>query len=301
MKTNPASQESLKSLREYVNSARTNKIAIGHFNVSTLDGVWAVADAARDLNVPVIIGASEGERDYTGVSALAAVVRAIREERNQPIFLNADHTYSFERVKEAIDAGYDAVIFDGAQLSLEENIAQTKKCVEYARAHREATGHDVLVEGELGFIGTSSKVLDAIPTGAIVGDANMTKPEVAAEFVRATGVDMLAPAVGNIHGVVKGGDPALNITRVGEIATATGIPLVLHGASGNTAADILGTIKNGISIVHVNTELRLAYRAGLTQSLAEKPDEVSPYKYLKPAKLAMQAIVTEKLKIVNNL
>jgi fructose-bisphosphate aldolase class II len=290
-----------KTLREYVNSARTNGIAIGHFNVSTIDGVWAVADAARDLNVPVIIGASEGERDYIGVRALAAVVQSIREERNQPIFLNADHTYSFERVKEAIDAGYDAVIFDGAQLSFEDNVALAKKCVEYARAHTLATGHDVLVEGELGFIGTSSKVLDAIPTGAIVGDANMTKPEVAAEFVRATGVDMLAPAVGNIHGVVKGGDPALNITRVGEIASATGIPLVLHGASGNTATDIVGTIKNGISIVHVNTELRLAYKAGLMKSLAENPDEVSPYKYLKSAKLAMQAVVTEKLKIVNNL
>jgi fructose-bisphosphate aldolase class II len=128
----------------------------------------------------------------------------------------------------------------------------------------------------------------------------MTKPADAVRFVQETGVDMLAPAVGNIHGVVRGGDPALNPTRVHEIAEATGVPLVLHGASGNTADDVKKCIANGISIVHVNTELRLAYRSGLMKSLSDSPDEVAPYKYLKPAKLAMQKVVEEKLKIVNN-
>lgn len=283
----------MKTLREHIAQAKKDHVAIGHFNVSTLDGIWAVADAARDLKLPVIIGVSEGERDYVGVHQAAAVVRSIREERGQEIFLNADHTYSFDRVKEAIDAGFDAVIFDGAQLSFEENIIQAKKCVDYARA----SGRDVLVEGELGFIGTSSKMLDAIPEGAVVGDAAMTKPEDAVRFVQETGIDMLAPAVGNIHGVVKGGDPALNNTRVQEIAEAAGIPLVLHGASGNSAEDIGGAIKAGVCIVHVNTELRIAYRSGLMQALTEHPDELSPYKYLKAGKLAMQKVVEEKLKI----
>ena len=285
----------MKSLREYVSEARATHTAIGHFNISTLDGVWAVVDAAKELNLPVIIGVSEGERDYVGVHEIAATIKSIREQRRQPIFLNADHTYSFERVKEAIDAGFDAVIFDGAQLSFDENVTQAKKCVDYARA----SGRDVLVEGELGFIGTSSKILDDIPEGAIVGDANMTKPEVAAQFVKETGVDMLAPAVGNIHGVVRGGDPALNIGRVGEIATATGIPLVLHGASGNSTDDIRGTVKAGAAIVHVNTELRIAYRSGLLKAFSEHPDEVAPYKYLKYGKLAMQRVVEEKLKIIS--
>ena len=123
----------MKSLREYILDARKNGIAIGHFNVSTIDGIWAVADAARELNVPVIVGVSEGERDYVGVQEAAAVVKKIKPERNQPIFINADHTYSFEKVKEAVDAGYDAVIFDGAKLPLEENIRETKRCVEYAK------------------------------------------------------------------------------------------------------------------------------------------------------------------------
>ena len=283
----------MKSLREYVQEAKNNKTAVGHFNISTLDGIWAVVDAAKELNVPVIIGVSEGERDYVGVREAAAIVKSIRETRGQPIFLNADHTYSFDRVKEAIDAGYDSVIFDGAQLPLEENIAITKKCVEYARA----SGRDVLVEGELGFIGTSSKILDKIPDGAVVGDAAMTKPEMALQFVKESGVDMLAPAIGNIHGVVKGGDPALNPGRAGEISAAIGIPLVLHGASGNSAADILASVKAGVCIVHVNTELRIAYRAGLMKALSENPDEVAPYKYLRVAKLAMQKVVEEKLNI----
>jgi len=287
----------MKTLREYVSEAKANGTAVGHFNSSTLDGIWAIADAAKELDLPVIIGVSEGERDYVGVSAAAAIVRSIRESRNQPIFLNADHTYTFERVKEAIDAGFDAVIFDGAQLDIEENIRQTKKCVEYARA----SGRDVIVEGELGFIGTSSKLLDEIPAGAAVGDSMLTKAEDAIRYVTETGVDMLAPAVGNIHGIVKGGDPALNIVRVGEISSAVKIPLVLHGASGNTANDIESAIKSGVAIVHVNTELRVGYRSGLMKSLTDNHDEVSPYKYLKPAKLAMQKVVTEKLKIFSNM
>ena len=282
------------TLRETIIDARSKNTAIGHFNISTLDGAWAVVDAARELKVPVIIGVSEGERDYVGVRQVAAIVKTIREERGQAIFLNADHTYSFDRVKEAIDAGFDAVIFDGAQLALEENIKVARQCVDYARK----CGRDVIVEGELGFIGTSSKILDAIPEGAAVGEAMLTKPEDAIRFVRETGIDLLAPAVGNIHGIVRGGDPALNIKRVKEISDAVDIPLVLHGASGNTALDIRNTVKSGAAIVHVNTELRVAYRSGLMKSLSENPDEVAPYKFLRPAKLAMQKVVEEKLHII---
>ncbi len=289
----------MKTLIECVNEARAAKKAVGHFNVSTLDGIWAVADAARDLKLPVIIGVSEGERDYVGVRAAALVVKSIREDRGQEIYLNADHTYSFERVKEAIDAGYDAVIYDGAALSYEENIATAKKCVDYAKSHRSLSGAPIVVESELGFIGQSSKILDAIPAGAAVTEAQMTSPEDALRFVRDTGVDLLAPAVGNIHGVVRGGDPALNTKRVKDIYDAVGIPLVLHGASGNTADDIRKCIEGGVAIVHVNTELRIAYRSGLVRSLSENADEVAPYKFLKPAKLAMQKVVGEKLRIMN--
>ncbi|MEI6304659.1 MAG: class II fructose-bisphosphate aldolase [Candidatus Taylorbacteria bacterium] len=297
------------NLRGYIIEAKTKGIAIGHFNASTLDGILAIADAAQKLKVPVIVGLSEGERDYVGVKQAAAIIKSLREERGQPIFLNADHTYSFSRVKEAIDAGFDSVIFDGAQLSLEENIREAKKCVEYAKTSAierlkieglkdsSDQSREVLIEGELGFIGTSSKILDAIPDGAITREDDMTKPSDALRFVRETGVDLLAPAVGNVHGVVRGGEPALNIGRVKAVADAVPVPLVLHGASGNTAEDIRASIKAGVAIVHVNTELRIAYRGALVKSMSENHEELSPYKYLKPAKLAMQKVVEEKLKI----
>jgi fructose-bisphosphate aldolase class II len=155
------------------------------------------------------------------------------------------------------------------------------------------------MEGELGYIGQSSKLLESLPEG--VTEANLTTVEDAQKLVTGAGLDCFAPAVGNIHGVVRGGDPALNTGRVKEISEAVKIPLVLHGASGNSASDIALSVKNGVAIVHVNTELRLAYRSGLVKSLSENPDEVAPYKFLKPAKLAMQKVVEEKLRIVNNL
>src|SRR3989344_7755257 len=149
----------MKTLREIIADADKKKVAIGHFNISDIVALKAIFESARELKVPVIIGTSEGEREFVGVRQAVALVKSLREEYDHPIFLNADHTYSFEKVKEAIDAGYDAVIFDGTELTLTDNIATTKKCVEYAKN----CGRDVIVEGELGFFGQSSKGLDAIP------------------------------------------------------------------------------------------------------------------------------------------
>lgn len=287
----------MKTLREYLIEADQKKIAVGHFNVSTLDGIWAVADAGKKLNVPVIVGVSEGERDYIGLNQAVAIIKSIREERQQPIFLNADHTYSFDRVKEAILVGVDSVIFDGASLSFQENLEITKKCVDFAKNHKSTSGEKILIEGELGFIGKSSKILEEIPSGAVVDEDAMTKPEDAKHFVSETGVDLLAPAIGNIHGMIRSGDPALNTNRAKEIRQAISIPLVLHGASGNTSSDIRKTIDAGAVIVHVSTELRVAYHAGLLRSVSVDEDEVSPYKYLKPAKQAMQRVIEEKINI----
>lgn len=288
----------MKTLREYIQEAESKKVAIGHFNISNLEALWGIFEAAKSLNVSVIIGTSEGERDFIGVQQAVALVKSIREEYDYPIFLNADHTYSFDKVKEAIDAGYDAVIFDGAKLSLEENIVETKKCVEYARA----SGRDVIVEGELGYIGQSSKVLDEIPEGVLLNEESLTKPEHAERYVKETGVDLLAPAVGNFHGMLRSGvDPKLNIERVTAIRKAAGVPLVLHGGSGNSMEDFISAINEGISIVHINTEIRVAYRDALKKTLQEDPEEVAPYKILKPSVAAVEKVVEAKLKIFNNI
>ncbi len=284
----------MKKLRAYIEEAEQNKVAIGHFNISNLEGLWGIFNSARGLNLPVIIGVSEGERQFIGVKQARALVTSLREEFDYPIFLNADHTYSFEDVKEAVDAGFDAVIFDGVKLPLEENIAVTKQCVEYAKSKNA----DILVEAELGYIGTSSKLLDSIPEGA---GENKTSPAEAQDFVRQTGIDLLAPSVGNIHGIVKGGEPHLDIERIKNIRQSAGVPLVLHGGSGTTNEDFVQAIEAGISIVHINTEIRLAYRDALKKSLQANPDEVAPYKIMKQAVLDTEKVVTERLKLFNKI
>ncbi|MES2224109.1 MAG: class II fructose-bisphosphate aldolase [Patescibacteria group bacterium] len=283
----------IKSLKQYIIEAKEKGVAIGHFNISNLEALHAIFNAAKALKLPVIIGVSEGERDFVGVHEAVALVKSLREENDYPIFLNADHTYSFDRVKEAIDAGYDSVIFDGAKLSLDENIIIAKQCVEYAKN----CGREVLVEAELGYIGQSSKILDAVPDGV-----ELTSVADAQKFVRETGVDLFAPAVGNIHGMLKDiPDPRLNIERVGEISKATNVPLVLHGASGNSKEDIQDAIKNGVAIVHINTEIRVAFHDALVKVVEENPGEVAPYKMLKPSLEAVQKVVTDKLKFFNFL
>lgn len=280
------------NLRNIIDDAYSNGYAIGHFNVSNSTMLEAVWQSAKEMNKPVIIGASEGERDSIGIERIVAMIASLRQKYNYPIFLNADHTYSVERVKEAIDAGFDSVIFDGAKLSLEENIEQTKECVRYAKA----SGKDVLVEGELGFIGQSSKMLDELPEGAEVTKDMMTKPETIARYTAETNVDLVAPAIGNVHGMLKNGmEPSLNIELVKDLNKACDTPMVLHGGSGNNEADVKGVIRNGVAIVHVSTELRLAYRKGLESAFAKDVDEIAPYKYEVMAINQIKEVVKKRL------
>lgn len=284
------------NLRDIIRDAESRRVAVGHFNISNIEGFWAIANAARELDLPVIIGVSEGERDFIGVRQAAALVKSVRDQ-GQPVFLNADHSYSFDRVKEAVDAGFDAVIYDGAKLGFDENAETAKKCVEYARS----VNPEVIVECELGYIGQSSKVLDAIPEG-VATEASMTKPDEAREYVARTGIDLLAPAVGNIHGMLAvGHDPKLDTERIKAVREAAGVPLVLHGGSGTTDEDFRAAIQAGISIVHINTELRVAYRNALKKSLQDEPDEIAPYKFMRPTIKEMQRVATERLKLFNNL
>jgi fructose-bisphosphate aldolase class II len=282
----------MKTLREYIAWAKENKVALGHFNISDSEGFRAVVDSATALGVPVIVGVSEGERDFIGVEEVAAMVRAERA-KGLPVFLNADHTYSVEKAKIAIDAGFDEVIIDGAALTYEENVAMTKEVVASVKEKHSFA----LVEGEIGFIGQSSKLLDKIPDG--VSEETQTKPEDAKKFVQETGIDLLAPSVGNIHGIVKSGEPKLNIERIKAIAAAVNIPLVLHGASGNTAEDVTAAIDAGVCIVHINTEIRVAYKGGVEEGI--KSEEVAPYKFMAQGVEDMKKVVTAKLKVFNKI
>ncbi len=286
--------KNMKTYRECIEDAEKKGLAIGHFNISNTEMFWGVINAAKVRNLPVIIGVSEGERDFLGVGQALALVESVRKEIDIPVFLNADHTYSFDRVKEVIDMGYDSVVIDGANLCLVENMKMTKKCVDYARS----VNPEILTECELGYIGSSSSLFDDLPEGAAVSEELLTRPEEAESFVEAVGVDLFAPAVGSVHGMSrKGLTPKLYTDRIKEIRESAGVPLVLHGGSGSSDDDIREAIKAGISIIHVSTEIRVAYREGLAKGLKDNPDEVAPYRYLKTAVSEVERVVGEKLDI----
>lgn len=270
--------------------------AIAHFNISNLDQARAIADVAQELNQPVIIGVSEGEREYIGVKMVRALIDELNQEYSIPIFLNADHTYSLAKVMEAVEAGYDSVIVDGAKLPYEENVAFVRECVDAVRAYEEKTGKRVLVEAELGYIGQSSSLNSSLPEG--VSEANLTTVEQAKDFVIRTGIDMFAPAIGNVHGMlIDAPEPKLHIDRLKDIAVAIDQPLVLHGASGNTDEDLKAAIDAGIAIVHINTEIRKAFRDGELQYLEEHPNEVAPYKFGKEGQEEMKKVVRAKMEL----
>jgi len=283
----------MKTLREYAKEAREKGVAIGHFNISNLEGLHAIYTAAKKLNVPVIIGLSEGEEEFVGKNEAVGIIKALREKDNYPIFLNADHHYSFETAKGAIDAGFDSVIIDGANLSLENNIKVTKQCVEYARA----SGRDILIEAEIGYIGSGSNIKDTIPEGAGV----KTTPEEAKNFVDQTGIDMLAPSIGSIHGLIKSGKPHIDAELTKKISEVTGIPLVLHGGSGLRDEDFTNAINAGVCIIHINTEIRVAFHDALLESIKEHPEETTPYKIMTPTVDAIEKVVESRLKLFNKI
>ncbi|MFH1192747.1 MAG: class II fructose-bisphosphate aldolase [Candidatus Jorgensenbacteria bacterium] len=297
-------------LLEIIQHAEKGKVAIGHFNVANLEQLKAVAHAGMRLNAPVIVGVSEGEGEYLGLHHFRDLVASYNAEHARPhgfrLYLNADHVHSLEHAREAARAGFHAVLFDplggarskGKTLSFESHIAQTRMAVRLVKSIDPA----ILVEGELGYIGGSSEVLEAVPKGAAVRPEELTKPEDAARFVKETGVDLLAPAVGNIHGMLKGtGNPPLDIPRIRAIRMAARVPLVLHGGSGISDSDFLEAIDAGISVIHISTELRVAWRVGLEHSLKTHPQEVAPYKLMPEALAAMENVVERRLKLFGKI
>jgi fructose-bisphosphate aldolase, class II len=261
----------MKTLRQTLQQAESDGVAIGHFNISDLVGLKAAFDSARELSVPVIVGTSEGERDFMGVHQAAAVVKSLREQYEFPIFLNADHTHSLKAAIEAAKAGYDWVVFDVSSQPFEQNIRQTKETVEALKSIRP----DILVEGEIGDIGSGSEIHD------LAGDSRLTTPAEAKQFVTETGIDTLAPAVGNRHGMSKAmaaGETRkhLNIERIREIKAATHIFMTLHGASGTDDNDLRQAIAAGMTVVHINTEVRLAGGEASTTLLRKSPQKLFP-------------------------
>jgi len=279
----------MKTLKYYLQKAVKEGWSLGQFNFSDFTQMKAIVEVAKEMNSPIILGTSEGESKFFGLKEAVALRDFYLHTFNVPIFLNLDHGKSFEYLKQAIDAGYDMVHFDGSKLSFDENVKITKEVVKYARKK------GVLVEGEMGRVGNDASRLYS--EKFTIKQEDLTNPIQAGKYVKLTKVDLLAISIGNFHGIeISGIDPNLKLYILKLIKKKTGkLPLVLHGGSGTPQDDINGAIELGIAKININTELRLAFSGNIRRALDFDKEEITPYKFLSGAKSSVQKVVKMKI------
>lgn len=301
---------SLVTSKEMFKKAYEGHYAVGAFNVNNMEIIQGIVDAAKQENAPVILQVSAGARKYANPIYLRKLVEAAIEDSGIDICLHLDHGEDFEICKQCVDDGFTSVMIDGSKYSFEENIALTKKVVEYAHSK------GVVVEAELGKL---AGVEDAVKVNA--KDATYTDPDQAKEFVERTGVDSLAIAIGTSHGAYKfKGDPSLDFARLETIEKLLpNFPLVLHGSSsvpkefvdlcnkyGGAIPGAAGVPEEmlrrasqmGVCKINIDTDLRLAMTACIRQVLVENPAEFDPRKYLGPGRVAIKDMVAHKMRDV---
>ncbi|OLS41225.1 class II fructose-bisphosphate aldolase [Bacillus sp. MRMR6] len=275
----------LVSMTEMLNKAKAEGYAVGQFNLNNLEFTQAILQAAEAEKSPVILGVSEGAARYMGgFKTVVKMVEGLLEDYKitVPVAIHLDHGSSFEKCKEAIDAGFTSVMIDASHHPFEENIETTSKVVEYAHSK------GVSVEAELGTVGGQED--DIIAEGVIYAD-----PKECEELVKRTGIDCLAPALGSVHGPYKG-EPNLGFKEMEEIGKAIGLPLVLHGGTGIPLKDIQKSVSLGTAKINVNTENQIASARVVREVLAAKPNEYDPRKYLGPARDAIKETVIGKMR-----
>lgn len=299
----------LTSLSAVLTKAQHGRYAVGAFNINNLETLQAIVDAAEDERAPVIIQTSEGALDYAGMDELAALVHLAAKRTKLPVVFHLDHGKNYDLVVKAIKSGfYTSVMFDGSSLPYKENIKKTKTIV--AMAHKKG----ISVEAELGLIAGKEDFVSVSER-----DAAMTQPEQAADFVKQTGCDALAVAIGTRHGAFKmKKESSLDFQRLKLIAEAVSVPLVLHGASGvpdaikklcteygceiSSAkgipdAQIKKAVSLGICKVNIDTDLRIAFDAGIRKFLKDRPEVIDPREILKPAKELMTRVARSKMRL----
>ena len=297
----------LVTTTEMFKKAYAGGYAVGAFNVNNMEMVQAIVEAANECRSPVILQVSAGARKYANPVYLRHLVQAAVETTDIPIAMHLDHGADFDICKASIDGGFTSVMIDGSHLPFEENIKLTRQVVEYAH------DHGVVVEGELGRL---AGVEDDVKVGD--DDALYTDPNEVEEFVKATGVDSLAIAIGTSHGAFKfKGEPHLRFDILEKVSEKLpGFPIVLHGASsvmpeyvqminqyGGNIPGAQGVpeemLRQAASMavckINVDSDLRLAMTGVIRKQFAEHPDQFDPRQYLKPARIALRDMVRHKI------
>ena len=295
--------------KEMFRKAYDGGYAVGAFNVNNMEIVQGITEAAAECRAPVILQVSKGARAYANHTYLVKLVEAAEQETGLPIVLHLDHGDTFELCKSCIDGGFTSVMIDGSSKTFEDNVAQTKKVVEYAHAH------GVVVEAELG---TLAGVEDEVRVNA--EDSSYTRPEDVEEFVTRTGCDSLAIAIGTSHGAYKfkpGTKPQLRFDILDEVARRLpGFPIVLHGASsvpqefvkmindnGGAMPGAIGipeemlreAARRAVCKINIDSDVRLAMTGTIRQYMTQHPGDFDPRAYLKPARAAVKDMVRHKI------
>jgi fructose-bisphosphate aldolase class II len=287
--------------------ARKGKYAVPAFNINDLEFLKAVMAAAEKMRSPVIVQTSEGAIEYAGMELLVAMVR-VAAQGKIPVALHLDHGKNLKVVKAAIDSGYTSVMYDGSSLPYKENVKNTKQVVAWAKKK------GVSVEAEIGALAGIEDLVSVKDR-----DARLTNPKEAARFAKETGCDALAVAIGTSHGAFKfKGKTHLDLERLKRIAKLVKLPIVLHGASGVLEdvkeiaekygaklgeargvldADIAEAIKHGVAKINIDTDLRLAFTAGIREAAHDLPKVIDPRKLLEPANLLMREVAMRKMKL----
>lgn len=296
---------------ELQKKAKEGGYAIPAFNTSNLEITQAIIEVAEEMRSPVIIATSPSAMKYAGAKEISAIVHSLATEASIPVSFHLDHGKDLETVISALRYGWTSVMIDGSHLSLEENIAITKEVVRIAHSI------GVSVEAELGRIGGKEDLVSVSER-----EATFTDPDEAVSFVEETGCDTLAVAIGTSHGAYKfKGEPKLDFDRLSEIASKVAAPLVLHGASsvvpelvekaerygatlgkpkGVPEKDIKEAVRRGITKVNIDTDIRLAFTAGIRELLAKNPDVFDPRKILKSAKEEIKRVVASKIELLGS-
>lgn len=261
----------LVTSKEIILKAKEGKYAIGAFNFANLETLKAIIAATTKLKSPLILATSEKAIKYAGLDFLASLAKSAADDAFIPIALHLDHGKSLEMIQKCLEAGYTSLMIDGSALSFEENINLTKQAVDLAHAQ------SVPIEGELGKLGLSSFT-----------DINQIN-----EFIKKTGVDYLALALGSAHGIQEG--EHLNFELLDQITNITDIPLVLHGGSGVPDNDIRQAIQKGICKINIDTDLRIAFTKGIEEGLKDKKDDYR--EILTVSEEEVEKIVEEKIKL----
>jgi fructose-bisphosphate aldolase class II len=277
------------SMKSMLQKAKEEKYAVGAFTFYSLDTAYAIINAANKANMPVILQAGPLECSYAGLEELADIARLALKRANVPVALNLDHGDTIEIAEQAVKAGFSSVMIDASKYSYEENIRITKEVVKIA------SPFGVSVEAELGKIGGAEGLVDIKDA-----EASQTDPDEALDFIKKTGIDALAAAIGTAHGFYKQA-PVLNITRLKKIVELTNLPIVLHGGSGTPNEQVIEAINNGVTKVNICTEFLAAMGKAFVECQAEDSFRYSYPALFEPARIAGENLAYDKIKFFSNL